>query len=324
LKVAVLGSGAQGCLYGSFLLKAGHDVTFVARGEQLRALREKGLTVDESRYQVTVVDNPSKIPMCDLGIVAVKARDTASILRESTHLANTGSVFFSVQNAGGKEETMSKFLGKDHVIGAVSMHGAVVTEPAAIKVTSAGRGIAWIGEYPSGASGRVRDIAAALTSAGLRCEPCEEISSVIWVKLIQFSTEAGICSITRLPWYRVLKEPTLGPVVFRALNEGARLAHSAGISLGVFPSLLDIESLTSLPAEETFKELLARGAELEQKGFIHHRPSMLMDILRKKPTEVDDTVGYLVRKAADLEVDVPTIGSIYGFIRGIEASYDLT
>jgi 2-dehydropantoate 2-reductase len=327
MKIAILGSGAQGCLYGGFLIRAGHEVTFVARGEQLQALQQKGLTIIEgdqqSHHSVAVVDSPRKILECDLGIVSVKARDTAAILEHSGHLATSKATFFSVQNVGGKEELMAGFLGKEHVIGAVSMHGAVRTDPGSIRLTSAGRGIAWIGEYPAGESSRVNAIAAALTTAGLKCEPRNDISSVIWAKLIQFSTEAGICSVTRSPWYRVLKEPSLVKIVYRALSEGAQIAHAANIVLKPFPPLLDIERVADLSENEACNELLAKGSELEQRGFIHHRPSMLMDILRKRPTEVDDTIGHLVRRAAGLNIEAHTLQAIYGFIRGIEGSYDL-
>jgi 2-dehydropantoate 2-reductase len=319
MKLVVLGAGALGCVYGGMLAQAGHDVTLVARGEHYAAMKNDGLTILTSsgslRPALKVVDAPRAVKESDVAFVTVKARDTSGILEASKHLFER-TVFVSFQNSGEKDEILSRYVGARNVIGGVAMVAGTRVRPGVVEATYVGR--TWLGELPRGTSERVERLTAVLDSAGLSAIAADDITAVKWVKLIQYCAYAGVSALTRLRFYEIAQDPRLLEVYIELLREGGRVMKAAGTEPEDQKGLPPIKKFMELP-----KDALIQEYSEKSKGFRsrHETISMLQDVLRSRPTEADDTLGYVIRKAAENGVDTPVMSSVHALIRGLETSY---
>ncbi len=301
------------------MAQAGHDVTLVARGEHYAAMKNDSLTILTSsgslRPALKVVDVPRAVKESDVAFVTVKARDTSGILEASKHLFGR-TVFVSFQNSGEKDEILSRYVGARNVIGGVAMVAGTIVRPGVVEATYIGR--TWLGELPRGTSERVERLTAVLDSAGLPAIAADDITAVKWVKLIQYCAYAGVSALTRLRFHEIAQDPRLLEVYMELLREGGRVMKAAGTEPKDQKGLPPIKKFMELP-----KDALIQEYSKKSKGFRsrHETISMLQDVLRSRQTEADDTLGYMIRKAAENRVDSPVMSAVYALIHGLETSY---
>jgi 2-dehydropantoate 2-reductase len=129
---------------------------------------------------------------------------------------------------------------------------------------------------------------------------------------------AALSALTRLEYYKVCKQPDLAALFVDLTHECAAVARADGVQIGDFQGF-NPHTLVTLPRAEAVGALIARGEALEAQGLTEMRISLLQDLLRGRPTEVEETLGYVVRRAAERAVTVPLTRFAYGVIRGVEA-----
>jgi len=319
MKFVVLGAGALGCVYGGMLAEAGHDVTLVARGEHYAAMKNDGLTILTSERSLKpalrVVDNPQAVKESDVAFVTVKARDTSKIMEASKHLFER-TVFVSFQNSGDKDEILSRYVGPGNVIGGAAMVAGTLVKPGVVEATYVGR--TWLGELPRGTSERVETLTSALDGAGLPAIAADDITAVKWVKLIQYCAYAGVSALTRLRMYEIMQDRRLLEVYVGLLREGGRVMKAAGTEPENQKGLPPIKRIMELPKDALIQEFSEQSKSLKGR---HEAISMLQDVLRNRPTEADETLGYVTRKASESRVDTPIMNAVYALVRGLETSY---
>jgi 2-dehydropantoate 2-reductase len=303
------------------LAEAGHDVTLVARGENYTALKNDGLTILTSegslKPRVRVTDTLCSVGDSDVAFVTVKARDTERILEDSRHLFKR-AVFASFQNSADKDEILLRSVGPSNTIGGVSIVGGTLVRPGVVEYTAAGN--TWIGELPNGKSERAEKLAKILNEAHIPTEVAVDITAVKWVKLIQFCAYAGLSALTRLRWHQISIDRNLTEVYIRLVREGASVMKVLGIEPADYKHLIPLKKIVELPNDVLIEEYAKRAKALRERRLIV-TVSMLQDVLREKPLEIEETIGYLVNKASELHVEVPTMRIIYSLLRGLQASY---
>ncbi len=129
---------------------------------------------------------------------------------------------------------------------------------------------------------------------------------------------AALSARDRLEYYKVCKQPDLAALFVDLTHECAAVARADGVEIGDYQGF-NPHTLVRLPRAEAIASVVARGETMEAQGLTEMRISLLQDLLRGRPTEVEETLGYLVRKAAERGVAVPLSRFAYGVIRGVES-----
>lgn len=299
MRVVVFGAGALGSLVGG-LLSQRHDVTLVGRKGHLEAVRAQGLHLTGAtrlvaRPKVALSAGEAATP--ELLVLTVKAYDTARALRDARPLLGPSTAVLSLQNGLGNLERLRAQVGDALALGGVTTHGVTFVEPG--HVHHAGVGYTKVGGAP-GTLPLATQVAAALTEAGLATEPTERIEAELWAKAI---INAGInpaTAITGLPNGQLLEQAGLKELMERAVREAELVARAARIEL----------------PEGDLVERTRRVAALTAMN----KSSMLQDIERGRPTEVDSICGAIVAQARALGMDAPVNAALLALVKGIEST----
>src|SRR3712207_4108042 len=186
MRIAVMGAGGTGGYFGGLLARAGQDVTFVARGANLEALRVRGLAV-ESRLAgtftlpVKATDNPSELDPVDLILFCVKTYDTDAAAESIRRLIHPETMILSLQNGIDNEERIAKATGYTSAIGAVAYIVSTIRTPGVV-AQSAGPGKIMLGELGGKTSQRTERLREVLQGAGIATEVHPNFRVAIWQK----------------------------------------------------------------------------------------------------------------------------------------------
>src|SRR4029453_4138003 len=137
MKIAIMGSGGIGGYYGARLQQGGADVTFIARGEHLRAMQANGLALEGERPihlpKVKATDNPATIGKVDMVIFSVKLRDTESAARQLLPVIGPDTGIISLQNGVQKDDMLAPIVGREHLLGGAAYIGVSIARPGVIR-----------------------------------------------------------------------------------------------------------------------------------------------------------------------------------------------
>ena len=189
MKIAMMGSGGVGGLFGGRLAKAGCDVTFIARGAHLAALREQGLMLENEPQgnihvpQVKATDDPAQVGPVDLVILSVKLWDTEAAAKQVAPMVGPDTAVLSLQNGVIKDEIMRRVFGDKAVMGGVCYVATHISKPGTIHQTGTMQRIV-VGEYDGSVSKRVKDLHEALVQSGVTAELSTDVRRSIWEKYV--------------------------------------------------------------------------------------------------------------------------------------------
>jgi 2-dehydropantoate 2-reductase len=284
MKVAVVGAGGIGSLFGGRLAAAGHTVWLVhRRPEHVEALRREGLHLDAECIAVQATTDPTEIGAVDLVLVLTKAIDTPAAAQATRPLVGDETTVLTLQNGLGNLEILGEVVGAEHVVLGMTYHGATLDAPGRARHTAIGQ--TFVGE-PSGAlTPRIEAVAGAFTAAGLPTVATDQLWSMAWGKLIVNAAMNATCALTGASGADVLGSPAARQWVGMVAYEAAAVAAALGIGLP-YPDA----------AERVWQHCATVGAA---------KPSMLQDFLRHRPTEIDVINGAVVREGARLGIPTP-------------------
>jgi 2-dehydropantoate 2-reductase len=289
MRIAVLGAGGVGSYFGGALARAGNEVGLLARGENLAALRERGLSVrtPEEVYTVAVqaTDDPAALAGAELAIVAVKSYSLPEIVPAARLLAEAGAVILPLLNGvEAAERLVEGGVPEERVLGGLTQISAVRVGPGEVERRSDFQRVI-VGERAGGLSGRAERIAAAFRDAGAEARASSDITADLWRKFIFITTMAAACGLARAPIGPVREAP-LGPLLLeRATGEAAAVARALGVALGDGDEEKILANVETLP--KTMK------------------PSFLLDLEAGGPTELDDLSGAVSRLGRRAGVATP-------------------
>ena len=226
MRLAIFGTGAIGAYFGGRLALAGEDVVFVARGAQLHALRNNGLTLrsadgDQLVQPLQVGDDPRAFGTVDVVLLGVKAWQVPEAARQMQPLIGDATCVLPLQNGVDAPMILVGALGEQHVLGGMAKIIAETVEPGVVEHLAVAPYIA-LGELDNARSERVDSLAAVLTRSGVVAEVPDDIHRVMWEKFLFISAVSGVGAVTRTP---------LG--VLRELPETREMIRGASVSPSV-------------------------------------------------------------------------------------------
>ena len=280
MKVVVMGAGALGGYFGGRLAAAGHEVTLIARGAHLAALRKNGLKIrspkgDLHLEQIGATDDPSGLGPVDVVLFMVKNYDVEASAHAIKPLIGRDTMVVTCQNGVSAPDRLATVIGSGHVIPGVARLPADVAEPGVIR-HSADFDRFDFGEYDGGISDRCRAFHDALEKAGTMPVLSPDIRVELWGKMIMQATLASITALTRLDIGPLRDNPDTAAMLYDSMEETARVGDAVvgGLPAGTLETAWDFLK-TRVPAN------------------VH--ASMLDDLNRGKRLEIDYLSGDVVR-----------------------------
>ena len=256
----MVGAGGTGGYYGGALARAGNQVTMVARGPHLAAIRATGLQVNtvllgDFRLDVDATDDMSSVGPVDLVIFAVKSYGTNAAIRDMGPLVGDDTMIISTQNGIDSERLLGEALGAEHVLGCAATVSAKIVAPGVV-TQGGGPGSLVIGEMGSAdlnAQGavteRVNDLVERCKAAGLAAETHEDIVMAIWEKFIFICALSGMTALTRKPIGEIFSQPSTAEMYLQVLAEVAEVGSAEGVAL---PGDIAQNTLAATQAREPF------------------------------------------------------------------------
>ncbi len=235
MKIVVMGSGGVGGYFGARLAANGADVTFIARGEHLAAMRRDGLKVLSANGDLTVkpvkaTDDPASVGNADLVMIAVKLWSTADAARTIAPMMGPNSAVVSWQNGVVAEDILIKLYGKERVIGGVSNIAALIEAPGVIRHNGTmARLIS--AELNGKPSKRIDAFAALCKQAKIDHVVSDDIDRAIWQKFIFLASFSGMTCATRLSIGPIRTDPETRAMLKAALGEVVAIGRAKGVSL---------------------------------------------------------------------------------------------
>jgi 2-dehydropantoate 2-reductase len=302
MKFAILGSGAVGGYYGARLAHAGHDVTLIARGAHLTAIRARGLEIRSPSLGDFIVraraeEDTSRVGPVDVVIVAVKAYDNGTAFPLITPMLADDTTVLSVQNGVESAEELAAVVGERAVLGGTTYIATAMVAPGVIEQTGTHRRIVFgevFGDLPR-LSDRVRRLHDALTGADIQSEMVEDGRIPIWEKFVFLVSLAGFTGAARLPIGPLWSDETIRAQFLDGCREVERLARAEGVQVA--------------------EDIVDRIAGYIQGIPPAMRSSLLIDLSQGKRIEVEALHGSVVRRAARAGIPAPIMSTLYAVLK---------
>ena len=234
MRVAVYGAGALGAFYGAGMADGGADVSLIARGAQLAALRKRGLTIvtpeKTSKHHLPATDDPTAIGPVDVVLFCVKSYDTAAAAARLRPLLREGTAVVSLQNGVDNEEVIAAELGWEHVLGGSAYILAAVVEPGVVEASGprAIRFGEWAGGEPSE---RVRAILEVCDRGGIPARATTDVRVTKWEKFTLLVAFSGMTASTGLPLGAIGQAPAARAMLRELMAETWAVGRAAGVPL---------------------------------------------------------------------------------------------
>lgn len=298
MRIVVMGAGGTGGYFGARLARAGEDVTFVARGAHLAAIRQHGLRVRSAIDGEWVVRAPALehldgYGVADLVLFCVKSFDTERAAEVIRPAVGPGTGVLSIQNGVDNEDKLAALLGREHVMGGAAQVFATIESPGVIRHVLLGR-IAF-GEMDGRDSERARAFLAACERASIPAEISPDVGRTLWEKYCYLTTHSGMTALTRCPAGVIRAIPETREMYRRLLDEMAAVAAAAGVRLA--PDFSE-QCMALL-------DTLGPGAY----SSLHH------DLVSGHRLELEALQGHAVRLGRQHGIATPMLAAVYAGLR---------
>jgi 2-dehydropantoate 2-reductase len=299
MRIAVIGAGGVGGAFGAALAKAGADVTFVARGAHLKAMRENGLRVEGGRGETLInpaqaTSDPATIGPVDFVLFCVKLWDVESAGETIKPLIGPTTAVIPLQNGVDSAERLIPILGAPAVMGGVAQISATIAAPGVVRQVGTFMRLIF-GELEGGKSARGEAFLGLCQKAGFDATHSDQIMTELWMKFILLATNAAMTAATRSPLGMLRDDPDIAPLFFRASAEVAAVGRARGVKL---------------PDDAAEKTV----------GFTNHAPptmmaSMAHDLIRGNRIELPWLSGKVVSLGRELGVPTPVHEVLYAVLK---------
>jgi 2-dehydropantoate 2-reductase len=302
VRIAVVGAGAMGSVYAGLLGDAGNDVWAIdTRPEHVAAIREHGLRVEGASgdrvVPVGATSDPAEVGEVDLVVIATKAMHVGAAAESARALLGHETVVLPIQNGLGSQEVVAEVLGDERVIvGIAGGFGASIVEPG--HVHHHGMELVRLGEPQGPVSPRVERIADVWRAAGFTVQSEDDVARMVWEKLICNVCFSGTCTVLERTIGEVLDDPHAWSVASACAREAYEVAVASGVAIG-------------------FTDPVAYAAAFGSR-IRDARPSMLLDRLAGRPSEIDAINGAVPPRAAALGLAAPVNAVITALVKAAE------
>ena len=300
MRIAVLGSGGVGGYFGGRLAAAGADVTFLARGAHLEALRTRGLRIDSPKGGVHIANakaagDPAEVGPVDIVFFTVKLYDTESAVAMLPPLIGPDTAVIPFQNGVDSVGRLTAAVGPRHTAGGTCYVSAVIAEPGVIRHTAMDHLI--FGEVDGRRTPRMEALLDACGPAGFQSTLSSDINVDIWTKFVRLSVFSAMTAVTRCPIGVIVNDPDLLAMLKTAVREATAVAHAKGVP---------VPDDGAEQVERAYKALPPQA-----------KASMLEDLERGRRLELPWLSGAVVRIGREVGVETP----IHRFITAVLGPY---
>jgi len=299
MRIAVVGAGGVGGGFGAALAKAGADVTFIARGAHLAAMKSAGLKIESPRGDTHLVptqatDDPRTVDKVDFVLFCVKLWDVESAGEHIKPLVGPNTAVIPLQNGIDAPERLVPILGKQAVMGGVAQISASIIQPGVIRQVGTFMRMIF-GELDGSITQRGKDFLAMCQKAGFDATLSEQILTELWMKFALLATNASMTAVTRQPIGKLRDDPDVRAIFLSAIQEVIEVGRARNIAL---------------PADALSKVL----------DFIGHAPpamkaSMALDLERGNRLELPWLSGKVVELGRELGISTPTHSMLYALLK---------
>lgn len=297
MRIAIYGAGGVGGYYGGVLARAGYDVSLLARGAHLEAIRSSGLSVlspggDFVVRPAAATADPARIGPVDAVIVAVKSLHLAAVCGGIAPLLGADTLVVPMLNGVDAHEALLPAVGRSRMGKGLTRIISEVAAPGQIRHVGVEPYVA-LAEWDGSRTRRVDSLVAALRDAGVDAEVPPDIDAAIWLKFLFVCSVGGVCGACRMPLGPVRTLPESRALLRRAMEEIAAVAAAHGVSLQDDAVAFAMNTVDTFPAEGT--------------------SSLQRDIAAGVPSELDAWTGAAVRLGATVGVATP----VHSFIHAV-------
>jgi 2-dehydropantoate 2-reductase len=303
MRIAVIGAGAMGSVFGARLLAPGAEVIlFDLNEEHIQAIRRRGLALGDAAGErlvtIAATDRIAEVADADLALVLVDSNATADVAPLLPNLLAKSGVALTLQNGIGNVEALAAVLGAERVIAGSTFNSAAFIAPGHVRHTNVGPTV--IGMPDGSLTDRVRALAAQLSAAGFPTVASDNAMGHLWSKFVLNCAINPVCALTGLRPGEIARHPPTAQLLERLLDEVLAVAAAKGIRL---------------------PEADLRGHVLDHAFERYNRPSMLQHVESGRCTEIEALNGALVREASRLGISVPHNEAIWAAVSGIDARH---
>ncbi|HZQ64831.1 MAG TPA: 2-dehydropantoate 2-reductase [Gaiellaceae bacterium] len=299
MKIAIVGTGAMGSVYAGILGAAGNEVWAIDRwAEHVEAIRARGLRVQgasgDRTVRIRATTEPAEAGTCDLVVIATKATDVEAAAESARPLLGPETVVLPIQNGLGGPDRVARVLGEERVaIGVVAGFGASIVGPG--HAHHNGWELVRFGERQGPPTDRIHRVAQVWSDAGFRVQVYDDVDRLVWEKLVCNVCFSATCTILERTIGEVIGDPDAWLVASACAQEAYEVAHARGITLG-------------------FDDPVAYARAFGEK-IPDARPSMLLDFLAGRPSEIDVLNGAIPPAAREVGLEAPVNETVTALVK---------
>jgi 2-dehydropantoate 2-reductase len=299
MKILVMGSGGVGGLYGGRLARAGCDVTFVARGAHLAALRERGLTIENAAQgdihipRVKTTEDPGTAGTADLVLISVKLWDIQAAARAVKPAVGPQTAILSLQNGVTKDDVLRHEFGEQAVMGGVGYVASHVARPGVIHQKGTIQRMVF-GEYDGRRSARAEALLAAALAGGIQAELSTDIRRAIWEKYVFLVGLSGATATIRKAIGVIRENPRTRAFLLELMKETVAVGRAHGIALPEDYAMQRLAFADTVPHDMT--------------SSMHH------DLERGNPLELEWLSGGVVKLGEEAGVPTPANRAVWDIL----------
>ncbi len=289
MKICIVGAGALGSLVGGLLARAGASVSLYnpSNVEHIRAITSAGLIIERDgapvRVLVDAMTTPEALADADLVGIFVKAHQTLRAMEQIAPRLSSRSWVLSLQNGVGMENEILRFVPKERFLRGVTAQGATLLGPG--RVRWAGVGPTRLGRWEGPLTPEIEEIIALLRTAQIEPEYTEEIERLLWEKLIINCAINPLTALFDQPNGSIVHDPQLREIAGAVAREALQVARAHGVTLSEAEAIERVETVACKTAQNI--------------------SSMLQDVRRGRPTEIEYINGAVVREGRRLHIPTP-------------------
>ena len=294
MRIAVMGAGAVGGYFGGILSREGNEVTLVARGAHLEAIRNRGLEVKtrtgDFSATVDATDDPRRVGPVELVVLSVKTYQTAEAILSLMSLVGEDTSLITIQNGVETYEELAAAMGRERVLPGATYISAQLESPGTVRL-SGDPGRIVFGEIDGRETPRAQHILDTFRAAHIPTELSADVVKDLWTKFLFVSVIGGVTSAARASVSQVLQHQEAREMVVAAMTEVEAVGRARGVALD--------------------PDVVAKTMNYVESNAIHLHASMHTDLVLGRPLELEALNGATVRIGRQLGVPTPVNSVLY-------------
>ncbi len=298
MEIAVMGAGGVGGYFGGLLARSGHNVTFIARGAHLDAMRRNGLRVtstNDGDFTVpgNATDKPSEVGAQELVLFVVKMYHNDDAIHAIAPMVGPDTIVLTLQNGIDNGDRLADVYGPERVmIGSAYLEGRI-SEPGF--VTQGGPGAASFGERTPGITERGERLLEVFRGANWRVELLENMTGMLWKKFAYLSGSAGVCAASGCTYGELRTVPATRAAIEAAIAEALAVGEASGAPLEPDSLEWSMNALDNFPATGM--------------------ASLAKDFAENRPVELEGLTGTVIRMGQQYGVPTPVNNALYAVLK---------